>query len=162
MADTGWSFGRFEGRTAFREAVQAAVERAASQRWSTMLWSDPDFRDWPLNDRALCEALQAWALGGGRLRMLASDFASLRSQAPRFLQWRQQWDHRFEARASGRHRQAETPTLMMVPGAYLWRAETGRAFVVSADAGERARWSEQIESLWQQSTPGLPATTLGL
>ncbi len=51
----------------------------------------------------------------------------------------------------------------MAPTAVLWRADPVHGgFVISGDAGLRARWQEQLESLWQQGTVAFPASTLGL
>lgn len=142
--------------------VLRALERATADAWPSLWWCDPDFQDWPLEERAVCEALQTWALAGGRLRMLATDFAPLQARAARFVAWRRLFNHRFEARATGRPPTIEVPSLLIAPDAYLWRADNGRSFVISGDLGERTRWMEQMESLWQQSTPSFPATTLGL
>lgn len=160
---TAWCEGRFDGREAFRQAVRAAVRRAADEGWPSMLWCDADFRDWPLAEQAVCADLQRWAHQGGHLRMMAVDFRSVQSGHHRFVVWRRQWDHRFQARATGRRKLAETPCLLVAPDACLWRADPVHGgFVISADAGLRARWLEQVESLWQQAGVSFPASTLGL
>ena len=161
--DEAWREGRFEGLEAFRQAIRSAVRRAADEGWSSMLWCDPDFRDWPLGEQAVCADLQRWALRGGQLRMMAADFRHVQSAQHRFVVWRRQWDHRFQARATGRQKHAQTPCHLLAPGAGLWRADPVHGgFVISTDTGLRVRWQETLESLWQQSTVAFPASTLGL
>lgn len=158
-----WVPGRHTGREAFRAAVRGAIVQAEAEAWPWMAWSDPDFRDWPLEEKAVVDGLHAWCLGGGRLRMLASDFAAAHATFARLVAWRRQWDHRVEARASGRQRRDETPTLLLTPQALLWRADPlHSACVVSDDRALVAQWRQTYESLWQQSIPAFAASTLGL
>ena len=161
--ESPWSEGRFDGREAFRQSLRDALAHVRLHQLPWMFWSDPDFEDWPLEERDFVEQLQAWALQGGRLRMLASDFRGVQRRAARFVVWRKQWDPRFEARASGRARVAETPGVLLTPDRMLWRLVPERqVFVVTADRPQRTQISDQLESLWQQSVAAFPATTLGL
>lgn len=154
--------GRFEGREAFKHALCLALERSTAAAGAPMLWCDPNFADWPLQDPDVCQRLHVWALAGGRLRLLASDYAGVVAAA-RFVTWRRQWDHRIAARCSGRQHAEQTPSVLLLHDAYLWRAEGGgHRFVVSTDLGERTRWQERVESLWQTSVSAFPASTLGL
>lgn len=159
----GWVSGRQQGLHALREAVRQAIALADSQQIGRMLWCDRDFADWPLEERAVVEALQRWALGGGRLEMLASDFRPLQARAARFVQWRRQWDHRFEARALGRQRPDEVPTVLRLGDQMLLGLDAEqRLFVVTADRSRIAQTDEHCRSLWQQAVPAFPASTLGL
>jgi len=159
----GWQPGRHTGREAFRAAVYGALRQAVAESWPWMAWSDPDFKAWPLHEAALVDALHQWCLAGGRLRMLASDFSEIQSHCPRLQVWRRQWDHRLEARASGRARREVTPSLLLTPSAALWLAPADAPVcVMTEDAAQRAQWQQDYESLWQTSTAAFPATTLGL
>lgn len=139
------------------------MAQARAQGVSHMWWCDPDFADWPLHEASVVAQLQAWSLAGGRLRMLASDFRHVQAHAPRFLRWRQLWDHRFEARATGRVRWAETPSVWLGGEQVLLRLDpVVNTFVFSTDPARRAQTEEVLQSLWQQSVVALPASTLGL
>ena len=63
--------GRFEGRKAFQQLVRDALAAAAREGWREMILSDPDFADWPLGERAVAEALNAWSVSGRRCIMLS-------------------------------------------------------------------------------------------
>jgi hypothetical protein len=156
--------GRFSGRQEFQALVRQAVLQAQARDWPEMVWCDPDFDDWPLADEALVETLRLWVQDGhGRMRMLASDFRPVQARCARFVRWRRDHDHRFDARSSGRNRAAETPSVLWTPEWVLIRLDpVHQQMVASTDKVRRAQLRQQIDSLWQQSTAGFPATTLGL
>ena len=54
---------------------------------------DPDFQDWPLNERAVVETLARWVDSRKRLIVFAHSFDELARQQPRFAEWRRQWSH---------------------------------------------------------------------
>ena len=69
--------GSLQGREAFRQAVRDAIAHAAAApaQFSQLIFCDPDFADWPLGERAVADALQAWALRGhGQLLLLANHY----------------------------------------------------------------------------------------
>ena len=91
--------GAFDGRLAFQDHLRGAMAEAASQNWREIVFSDPDFADWPLGERASIEALQAWAASGRSLVMLARHFKVFERDHARFVRWRQTWSHIIDARA---------------------------------------------------------------
>lgn len=156
--------GRFSGRESFQDLVRQAVRQAQTQDWPEMVWCDSDFDDWPLGDEALIETLRLWVQAGhGRLRMLGSDFRPVQARCARFVRWRRDHDHRFEARSPGRNRAAETPSVLWTPAWTLIRLDPmHQQMVASTDKVRRAQLRQQLDSLWQQSSIAFPATTLGL
>ena len=48
-------------RKDFHEAIREALAQAADVGASEICLVDPDFVDWPLNDRAIVETLARWA-----------------------------------------------------------------------------------------------------
>ena len=48
-------------RNEFHEAIRAGLAEAADVGASEICLVDPDFQDWPLNDRAVVETLARWA-----------------------------------------------------------------------------------------------------
>lgn len=155
--------GRFAGRLAFADRVRLALFTAARQGWSSLLLSDPDFADWPLGERPVIEALNAWAGRGRQLQLLARDYTSLRLQHPRFVQWRVTWSHLVEAQQCAGTAAADLPSAIWSPVWAMERADlprcTGRS---GADPALRVALRERLDRVWQQGAPGFPATTLGL
>ena len=81
--------GSLQGREAFRQAVRDAIAHAAAApaQFSQLIFCDPDFADWPLGERAVADALQAWALRGhGQLLLLASRYDEVQRLHPLFVQ----------------------------------------------------------------------------
>lgn len=155
--------GRLTGRLAFAANIRLALQHAAREGWPTLLLCDPDFADWPLGERSVIEALNAWARRGRQLRLLARDFAPLRLQHPRFVQWRITWAHRVEAQAWASAAPGDLPSAMWTPGWTLERLDVLRCTgVCSADPARRIALRERIDTAWSRGSPSFAASTLGL
>ena len=149
----------------FHAALIWALGQATARRARRLVWSDPDFAGWPLDDAALIGALGDWLdLPQRELTLLAADFGRLPRACPRFTAWRRDRSHAIHARACDEADAPSVPSLLLDDGPVLltladksrWR---GRAVVDARDA-HRAR--EQIDALLQRSAPSWPVTTLGL
>lgn len=155
--------GRFTGRLAFADGIRLALQHAAREGWSMLWFCDPDFADWPLGERAVIETLNAWADSGRLLRLLARDFAPLRLQHPRFVQWRITWAHRVEAQACARAAAGDLPSALWTSGWTLERLDVLRCSgVCSADPARRIALRERIDNAWSRGSPSFAASTLGL
>jgi hypothetical protein len=155
--------GRFVGRQAFVGLVRQAIECAAREGWPSLLLSDADFADWPLGERAVVEALNAWAGRGRQLRLLAQDYGPLRLQHPRFVQWRVTWAHLVEAQVWSGAAGGELPSAIWSPGWTLERLDPLRcAGVSSFDGARRVALRERLDAAWHRGGPGFAATVLGL
>ena len=152
---------RADFAAAIHWAVRAAAERGARQ----MVWVDPDFADWPLNEPVLHEALTAWLATPRRhLLLLAEDYDVLPRRHPRFVSWRRNWAHAIEPRIQAEDQSAGLPTLLIDDGPVLlqlldrvrWR---GRC---ALDKRQASHWREQIDALLQRSAPGFAVSQLGL
>lgn len=155
--------GRFEGLVAFQQLVRDALAGAAQRGWRELVISDASFEDWPLHERAVAESLQAWSRSGRKLTMLAARYdAVVRNQA-RFVTWRQRWDHIIVCRVC-RHRDPQDfPSAIWSPEWTMRRLDLVRTTgVCSMAADRRTRIREELDELLVNSTPGFPATTLGL
>ena len=97
--------GRFAGREAFAQRVRDALVVAVQRDWREIIMCDATFEDWPLHERAVSDALGAWAKSGRRFVMVASRYDVVLRQHARFVQWRKTWDHIIECRAN-RHTDA--------------------------------------------------------
>ncbi len=156
--------GRFDGREAFADLVRNAFSAAAREGWNEIVFSDPDFADWPLGERASIEALQAWSASGRRLLLLAQRFDRVESGHARFVTWRRTWDHIVECRAAGRTGAAEeVPSALWTPTWCLHRIDPERSRgVCSSEARARRDLRESFDECWRQGRPSFPASTLGL
>jgi len=156
--------GRFDGREAFVDLVRGALSAAAYQGWNEVVFSDPDFADWPLGERASIEALQAWSASGRRLLLLAGRFDLIERGHARFVTWRRTWDHIVECRAAGRTgTPEEVPSAFWTPTWCLHRIDPERSRgVCSSEPRARRDLRESLDERWRQGRPAFPASTLGL
>lgn len=155
--------GRFAGREAFAQLVRDALACAAQQGWREIIFSDATFEDWPLNERLVADSLHAWSRPGCRLVMLANRYdAVLRNQA-RFVSWRKTWSHIITCRV---HRNLDPPDFPSVLWSPVWALRrldlvhsTGTC---GAEPDRRVQIRETLDELNRNSSPGFPASTLGL
>lgn len=155
--------GPFVGLDEFRVIVRNALGQADAQGWSTLWLSDPDFEDWPLGERAVNEALNAWAGSGRQLRLLAGRFDGLERQHPRFVVFRRQWSHLIECHQLGGRQGEAVLSAIWTPHWTLQRLDLVRCTGVGTlEAGRRVTLREELLEQWAQARPGFAATTLGL
>ncbi len=155
--------GRFDGREAFDAILRKALAAAAREGWKEIVFSDADFADWPLGERASIEALQAWSASGRRLVLLAQRFDILERGHARFVPWRRMWDHIIECRATGKAAGSEVPSAIWTPTWFVHRIDPERSRGVSGtDARARRALRESIDECWRIARPAFPASTLGL
>ena len=119
--------------------MRQALATAAQEGWSRILLCDTDFADWPLGDREVVAALNAWSARGRSLHLLARDYSVLRQTHPRFVQWRITWSHLVEAQACASASADELPSVLWSPGWTLERLDTVRCTMVASRSAERAR-----------------------
>jgi hypothetical protein len=159
----GLPTGRFSGPAEFSAVIRAALAEAARAGWVEMVWSDPHFEDWPLRERAVVQSLQAWARPGRRLVLLAQSFESMRRCHPLFVEWRIRWGHLIDCRKCSLFEGGDIPSALVGPGWAMRRLDLTRSSgVASLEARWRAELRSAQESCRRQSTPGFPASTLGL
>lgn len=155
--------GRFEGRSAFQQLVRDALLRAAEEGWREITVCDPSFEDWPLGERVVADALQAWARPGRKWLMLAASFDELTRRHARFVTWRRNWSHLVDCRAVGRADPLLMPSCLIAPGWVMRRLDLERCTGVSTDeARARVELQESLNEWLRKSSPSFPATVLGL
>lgn len=155
--------GRLSGRTAFVQAVRDALARAASEGWNELILCDRDFHDWPLGEREVADSLQAWARGRRRFVMLALDFRPVQIHHPRFVRWRQTWDHLIECRLAQSSDPDSFPSLIWTPAWGMQRIDSERDVAI-CDHGpaRRVQWHQLLDEVRKTSRPGFSASILGL
>jgi hypothetical protein len=155
--------GRLEGRQVFADLVRQAMICAAREGWTHIVLSDADFADWPLGERVVVDALQAWAGRGRHIQFMARDFGPLRQLCPRLVQWRVTWSHLVQAHACPSLVGTELPSAIWSPGWTLERLDSLRCtLVASVDARRRLALKERLDTCWAMGSPSFAATTLGL
>jgi hypothetical protein len=155
--------GPFSGPTAFAELVRNALLRVDQEGWSEMLWSDANFADWPLYERAVADALNQWARRGRKLTLLAHHYDAMHRLHARFVDWRVRWDHIVECRVCKGVEVTEFPSALWTPTWAARRLDLVRSTgVASLEPRMRMLLREELEECRRQSAPGFPASTLGL
>jgi hypothetical protein len=155
--------GSFVGPTAFADLIRKALLQASNEGWSEMIWSDASFEDWPLYEKAVIEGLNSWACKGRKLTILAHHFDAMRRMHHRFVDWRIRWDHLVECRLCKGVEASEFPSALWTPNWALRRLDLERSTGVSSvEPRMRLLLREELEERKRQSSPGFPATTLGL
>ena len=155
--------GRFEGRIAFQQVVRDALAGAAREGWPEIILSDPDFADWPLGERAVAQALNAWSASGRRCILLARRWDEVVRRHARFVGWRRTWAHIIDARACRAADPLELPSAIWSPGWVMQRLDLDRCNGFSGSEPERRLMlREQLQEWLRQSSPSFPSHTLGL
>ena len=155
--------GPFAGPSAFTQLLRDALVCAARDEWREMVWSDANFVDWPLRERVVVDALDAWAGAGRKLTMLAHSYDEVIRHHPRFVQWRVRWDHLVECRVCKQIDASAFPSALWSPTWVLQRLDAVRCTGVAGnEAQRRVRLREALEECRRQSSPGFPSTVLGL
>lgn len=155
--------GRFSGRTTFVQTIRDALQAAAREGWQELVLCDADFADWPLGERAVVESLQAWARSGRHFRMLATDYTALQRDKARFVVWRRTWDHIIECRLSRDTDALAFPSVILGPAWAMQRIDRERDVMVCDSApARRVALRQTVDECRRQSTPGFPASVLGL
>ena len=151
-------------RKEFHEAIRAGLTQAADAGANEICLVDPDFDDWPLNERAVVETLGRWALSRRKLVVFAHSFDELSRTSPRFAEWRRQWSHIVQCRSDPELEAQQVPTLLLVPGEVAVRLLDPVRYrgVVSGRATDQVECRETIDALLQRSVEAFPPTTLGL
>ena len=151
-------------RAEFVDAVRTAFTQAGQHGAREIVLVDPNFADWPLNERAVVEALSVWIDSSRQLVVIAHSYDELARRQLRFVEWRRQWAHVVQCRNDPDREAGEIPTLLLVPGQLCvrlldrarWRGTVSKRPVDLTESRETA------DALLQRSVEAFPVTTLGL
>ena len=155
--------GRFGGRLEFEALVLSALQKAACEGWPMLILSDPDFSDWPLNQRAVIESLNTWAVAGRKLTIFANRYEVIQHRQPRFVAWRRTWDHLIDARVCDEPMHGDVPSAIWSPSWCLWRTDLVRhAGFCGTDRATHVNLKETLAERLRTSVSGFSASVLGL
>lgn len=151
-------------RKEFHEAIRNALALAADGGADEICLVDPDFQDWPLNERAVVETLGRWATSRRRFSIYAHSFDALPRTAPRFTEWRRQWSHIVHCRTDPEVEAQQVPSFLLVPGEVTVQLLDPVRYrgVTSGRAADQVQCREAFDALLQRSVEAFPPTTLGL
>ena len=155
--------GRFSGREEFEQVVRDALAQAAAQGWQEIILSDATFLDWPLRERSVLESLLAWSNSGRRMTLLAMRYDEVIRYHARFVTWRQTWGHIIDCRVCRAGDPLDFPSAIWSRDWFMQRLDPERS--VGVCGTERARsieLKEVLDERMRNSSPGFPASTLGL
>lgn len=155
--------GAFAGPVEFAQVIRDALACAASEGWPEMVWSDANFEDWPLREKAVIESLHAWSHRGRKLLMLARNYDSVLRYQARMVTWRTTWDHIVECRVCKTVDATEFPSALWSPSWVMRRLDLVRSTGVAGfEVQRRVLLKEVLDECKRHSSPGFSATTLGL
>ncbi len=155
--------GRFVGREAFEQWVRNALAQAAHDGWREIILSDATFADWPLRERAVVESLQSWSASGRRLVMLATQYDEVIRNHARYVSWRKTWGHIIECRVCKVANVLDFPSAIWSRDWFMHRVDSQRSTGVFGEDRERGvQLKELLDEKIRNSSPGFPASTLGL
>jgi hypothetical protein len=151
-------------RADFIDAVRRALAGAAEQGAREIVLVDPDFADWPLNERAVIDSLSRWIDSSRLLVVIAHSFDEVARRQLRFVEWRRQWAHVVQCRNDPDLESEQVPTLLLVPGHACIRVldRTRYRGTVSKRPVDLTECRETVDALLQRSVEAFPVTTLGL
>ena len=155
----------FESRAAFVAHLQDALERAQREVWM----ADRDFADWPLSQPPFASALQAFLRqsAANQLRILTLDPERIATGAPRFMQVLKGHALNAQCRVVPHHaasRFGEACSMLIADRSLLVRRfhRDHLRGAAEFDPAAARPWLDQFETVWEESTPALASTTLGL
>jgi len=157
--------GSIESQGEFVAALHDTVARAGQSAVRRMVWVDPDFADWPLDDAALWPRLADWLRRPRRqLVLLASSFDGLSRQCPRFVAGYRLWAHTIHAVSPAEDDGPGLPSLALADGLAVLQLFDRRRWRgrVSAEPSDLRVCAERVDALLQRASPAFAATTLGL
>ena len=155
--------GRVNGLVAFQQLVRDTLVCASNQGWKEIIFCDATFADWPLGERAVADALQAWSKTGRKFILLATRYDELMRRHARFVTWRKTWSHIIECRACPSADPLDFPSAIWSPQWVMRRLDVEHSGCIAGSEPERRLLlREELDEWLRNSSPGFPATVLGL
>ena len=151
-------------RAEFLDAVRNALLLAEQAGAREIFLVDPNFADWPLNERSVTDSLSRWIDSSRLLVVFAHSFDELARRQLRFVEWRRQWAHVVQCRNDPDLEAEQIPTLLLIPGHTCIRVldRVRCRGTVSNRPVDLTECRETVDALLQRSVEAFPVTTLGL
>jgi hypothetical protein len=156
---------RFSSRTEFNQQLLEAVASAQREIWL----ADVDFAHWPMNSTEMEDALRSFlrASRANRVHLLAYNSEGLTQHSPRFMRVLRLFGHSFMCRQPGEQiaaRFAEDCSFAVVDRARVVRRfhRDSMRGIAEFHPNSVVPWVDQFQSVWEDSTPSIAPTVLGL
>lgn len=155
--------GRFNGPSEFAALIRLAFTTAAACGWREIILSDSSFEDWPLGERAVAQSLNDWSRSGRKLTMLARNYDGVMRRHARFVTWRRTWSHIVECRQNTHLSPDDWPSGLWSPVWVVQRLDLAYCRgIAGSEPARRVALKERLDECLRKSSPGFPATTLGI
>ena len=155
--------GRFNGPNEFSALIRLAFATAAARGWREIILSDSNFEDWPLGERAVAQSLNDWSSSGRKLTMVARNYDEVMRRHARFVTWRRTWAHIVECRKNTHLPADGWPSGLWSTTWVLQRLDLAHCTgVAGSEPARRVTFKERLDECLRKSSPGFPATTLGI
>lgn len=154
---------RFSTRAEFQAQLRLCIPKAQLR----LRLFDPDFAHWPLNAPDVAQALRQFLLANrsARLELATHTARHLQTGCPRFMQLLADFSHAVECRVTPARLAQLTDSFCIADGAQVVRrfhCDHFRGAAAFDAPAEAAIPIERFAAIWDDSRPGLFATTLGL
>lgn len=151
-------------RADFLDAIRVSFALAAQGGAREIFIVDPNFADWPLNDRAVIAMLAGWIDSRRNLTVFAHSFDELARRHSRFVDWRRQWSHVVHCRSDPEIEAEQVPTILLAPETSCVRLldRVRHRGTMSNRPVDLNECREAVDALLQRSVEAFPVTPLGL
>lgn len=151
----------FAGLRDFEAAFQAFLELA--QNSQQLFLCSSDFAFWPLGTRQTHDLLDHWSQAGRECYLLAESYQRVRNEQPRFVAWRQRWEHIIHAAQAAAVHRGKLPQALFTPTAMLLLVDTERLRGYSStDPSQIRHLREAFDEVWAKASPAFPPSHTGL
>jgi len=152
---------------ATRAEFQAGITEIIAAATRTIRIFDPDLAEFGFNTPALEEKLKDFLLASraNRLQIVVHDIAYISGSCPRLLRLLRQFSHAVTINQTHDAIRNVDDVLMVADDAHYLRRphhEQPNGVIVLHDAGETRGWLNRFNEIWEQSSPAVSATTIGL
>jgi len=95
--------------------------------------------------------------------VMAREYDTLERLHPRFVTWRRTWAHRLDCRQCRQADPLELPSVLWSPHWFMLQLDRDHAVAIAGTDEERINALRlRVDEWWLRSTPGFPASVLGL
>jgi hypothetical protein len=154
-----------DSHVAFQAAIRWGFDTAAANGAKHLIWCDPDFALWPLNDAAWLQAIGGWLrMPQRRLDLLARDFNEVPRRFARFMTWRRDWTHAIHYWQAPEELAGDLPSALVSDGAVSVQLLDAEHWRGRAQVDSRAAYllRERVDVVLQRSASSFAVNTLGL
>lgn len=157
------SLAAFDTRAAYQQAIDSVFSAAKK----ALCIFDADIKDLELDRRARADAIAVF-LSGGRdrsLRIVLHDLDRLTRYSPRLMALLKRYSHGFSIRQTPEPLRNVADAFILADGTsgvIRFHADHFRGKILLDHPVEIHEWQQRFEELWRESTPGAPATHIGL